>query len=264
VVTIAAVASIAGAVTPFASAHTTDGSTCNNQVQPANPNGHVEALLANLSPAAGSKVSPGDTVSVLYTDEQPMASNGNGVTSPTLTIDGMTEATTVTATSGQTPTYIQPSDGGSEGTQCQDWITFKIPSNISSGNHTVTLTGYDSDNDHETVSWTYTTSKPTPPPPGIVSSQSLTPNDEGFVANGEGATGTMTFKLYPPGQSRCTGTPAFTQKVTVTDGVAETSNSKYIATQPGRWRWVITYSGDSSHKRATSPCGSEFFVLKNS
>ena len=35
------------------------------------------------------------------------------------------------------------------------------------------------------------------PPPGITTSQSLTPNDEGFVNNGQEATGTMTFKLFP-------------------------------------------------------------------
>jgi hypothetical protein len=100
-------------------------------------------------------------------------------------------------------------------------------------------------------------------PPGITTSQSLTPNDEGFVLNGQEATGKMTFSLYPPNDRTCSGTPAFTQTVTVAEGVAETSNFTFIATQPGKWRWLVTYSGDSTHKRATSPCGTENFVLTN-
>jgi hypothetical protein len=100
-------------------------------------------------------------------------------------------------------------------------------------------------------------------PPGITTSQSLTPNDEGFVRNGEGATGKMTFSLFPPSDPTCSGTPAFTQTVAVSDGVAETSNSTFIATQPGKWRWLVTYSGDSTHKKASSPCGAENFVITN-
>jgi uncharacterized repeat protein (TIGR01451 family) len=100
-------------------------------------------------------------------------------------------------------------------------------------------------------------------PPGITTSQSLTPNDEGFVLNGQEATGKMTFSLYPPNDPTCSGTPALTQTVTVAEGVAETSNTTFIATQPGKWRWLVTYTGDSTHKKATSPCGAEFFVIHN-
>lgn len=233
------------------------GGPCAN-VKPANPQ-HTESLLANLSPSEGSTVKPGQTVQVLYTDEQPMASSTASITSPTVTVDGKAVPTTVTATSGQSPTYLD-NNGGSTGTQCQDFITFQIPSTVSGGSHTVSITAYDSDNDYDTVSFTYNVSKP---PPGVISSQSLTPNDEGVVANGEGATGTMTFKLYSPSQPKCSGTPAFQQKVTVSQGVAETSNTTFVATQPGKWRWVIIYSGDNTHPGATSPCGSEYFVLSN-
>ncbi len=101
------------------------------------------------------------------------------------------------------------------------------------------------------------------PPPGITTSQSLTPNDEGFVNNGQEATGKMTFKLFPPSDPTCSGTPAFMQTVTVTNGVGNTTNTAFIATQPGTWRWLVTYSGDATHKRATSGCGVESFTLRN-
>jgi uncharacterized repeat protein (TIGR01451 family) len=101
------------------------------------------------------------------------------------------------------------------------------------------------------------------PKPGITTSQSLTPNDEGFVVNGQEATGTMTFSLFSPSHPTCSGTPAFTQTVKVVNGVANTSNTTFIATAPGKWRWLVTYSGDATHRPAISPCGTEFFTINN-
>ena len=101
------------------------------------------------------------------------------------------------------------------------------------------------------------------PPPGITTSQSLTPNDEGFVLNGQGATGTMTFKLFPPSDPTCKGTPAFRQTVPVSDGLGETTNTAFVAHAPGEWRWVVVYSGDATHGKATSGCGVENFIINN-
>lgn len=253
-----------GTVFAFGTTHVhgiADSGSCPTQNQkPANPSGSVEALLANLSPAAGSEVQPGSTIQLLYTDEQPIASSTTSTPSPTVTIDGSPVTPSVQPTSGVTPTYVQPSDGGSQGTQCQDTISIQVPSNISSGNHTASITAYDSDNNLESFTWTFST--PTPPP-GIVTSQSLLPNDEGFVANGEGATGTMTFKLFRPDDQQCTGTPVFTQTVKVSNGTGNTSNTTFIATQQGAYRWLVTYSGDKTHPPAKSPCGFEYFRIDN-
>jgi uncharacterized repeat protein (TIGR01451 family) len=354
--------------------------TCNGNAQPPNPSGHLEALLANLAPGNGSTVKVGSTVQFLYSDETPMAPSGSGVNSPTITIDGATvpmSAITITPTSGVTPNYLNPQNGGSEGTQCQDLISFKVPS-IKGGSHTITATVYDGDGDHDTATWTYTTKPPTKPmisivkqvctvaaakcnpsnnaqwassheipsgstavwrvtvtnsgkvpltdvtvtdpvapgcageiasslatgasamtscdtpnvtkeitnvatvhakhagasasasasatvtvikhhKPSLITSQSLTPNDEGFV--GQDGTGKMTFSLYPPGNAKCTGPATFTETVKVASGIGETTNTSFIATTPGTWRWLVTYSGNMGHK--TSPCGSESFTIKN-
>jgi hypothetical protein len=224
-------------------------------------NQHLESLLANLSPAAGSRVQAGETVKVLYTDETALSS-----TAPVVTIDGKSITATITATSGQTPTYLDD-NRGSEGTTCQDWISFVVPSGLSGGKHTASVTAYDSDNDMDSYSWAFYTKrshpKPRPKKPGIVSSQSLTPNDEGFVVNGQEATGTMTFKLFAPSDASCKGTPAFSETIKVSNGVAETHNTSFVATQPGRWRWELHYSGDSTHPAANSYCGGESFILEN-
>jgi hypothetical protein len=269
-----ALGSVAFAATGSAPA----ASTCNGNANAPNPNGHAEALLANLNPSSGSQVTPGSTVSLLYTDETPIAPSENGITNPTVTVDGNAVTATVTATSGQTPNYIQPSDGGSTGTQCQDQITFQIPADTAGGNHNVSVTVYDGDNDNETVNFTYTTptSTPTPtttptttpsptpkPTPPFVTSQSLTPNDEAFI--GQDATGRVTFELFSPSESGCQGTPVFKQTVIVgSDGTAETSNTSFIASTPGVWRWIVIYSGDDTHPSAKDKCGSEKFSITNS
>jgi hypothetical protein len=99
--------------------------------------------------------------------------------------------------------------------------------------------------------------------PGITTSQSLTPNDTGFVNNGEGATGSMTFSLYPPSNPNCSGTPAYTTTVKVSNGLGQTMNTSFIATAPGTWRWLVTYSGSKGHPAAKSGCGAEQFTIKN-
>lgn len=356
--------------------------TCNGTPQPPNPSGGLESLLANLTPAEGSTVAVGSKVSFLYTDETPMAPSENGINSPTVTIDGATlplSAITITPTSGVTPTYVNPQNGGSEGTQCQDLMTFAIPKTTKGGTHTVTITVYDGDGNHDTATFTYVTKPPPKPkisiikqvctvaaakcsasnnsqwastteipygstavwrvrvtntgtttltnltvtdtvapgcagviasslakgasatttcstahvtktttntatvrgksssgtasasasatvtvkrhvkPPTIITSQSLTPNDEGFIA--EGATGHMTFSLYPPSNPRCSGPAPFSQTVKVSNGIGLTTNSSFIATTPGKWRWLVTYSGNKGSK--TSPCGAESFTISD-
>lgn len=98
----------------------------------------------------------------------------------------------------------------------------------------------------------------------FITSQSLTPNDEAFL--GQEATGTVVFKLFGPNFPSCGSThPAFQQTVTVdpSTGTAETTNTTFIATTQGTWKWLVTYSGDSTHPAATSPCGFESFEISN-
>ncbi|MDX6287127.1 MAG: hypothetical protein QOG53_2612 [Frankiales bacterium] len=97
----------------------------------------------------------------------------------------------------------------------------------------------------------------------MTSMQSLLPNDTATLVNGAGAGGTMTFKLFPPSLPGCGGTPAYTEVVQVTNGQATTSNTTFVATTAGTWRWSIKYSGDSTHPAFTARCGSESFTINN-
>jgi len=125
----------------------------------ANPAGHLESIIANLSPAPGGTVDPGGTISFLYTDDKAFAPAGNGVTNPTIAIDGSPITVGVSVgpeTSGQAVTYALPGDKGSESTACQNLVSIALPANLPSGTHTIQATAYDGDGDREVVSWTFT------------------------------------------------------------------------------------------------------------
>lgn len=100
----------------------------------------------------------------------------------------------------------------------------------------------------------------------MVTAQNLIPNDSATLSGATAsATGTITFKLYSPSDAGCSGTPAYTQTDTVGGGVTtySTSNSTFITSAVGTWRWQVTYSGDTNNVGSTSACGVEQFSLTN-
>jgi hypothetical protein len=99
-----------------------------------------------------------------------------------------------------------------------------------------------------------------PKPPKLITSQTLTPNDEAFI--GQEATGSVTFSLYRPDNADCSGSPDFSQTVTVaSSGTAQTTNTSFVATEAGEWRWLVTYTGNDG--TLTSSCGAENFTIVN-
>ncbi len=64
---------------------------------------------------------------------------------------------------------------------------------------------------------------------------------------------TVTFKLYPPGDTACTAPPVFTSSVAINaDGTA--TSAPFTPTLPGTYRWVASYSGDANNVAVTAPC----------
>jgi hypothetical protein len=61
-------------------------------------------------------------------------------------------------------------------------------------------------------------------------------------------TGTLTFRLYAPGDTGCTS-PVFTSTVPVTG--TSVNSERYTTTAAGTWRWTSAYSGDANY----SPTG---------
>jgi hypothetical protein len=104
-----------------------------------------------------------------------------------------------------------------------------------------------------------------PNTPGISTAQHVIPNDDATIS---GATtqagGTITFNLYAPDDATCSGTPAYTQQVNVSgNGTYKTTNTTFVASDNGEWRWQVIYSGDGNNAGATSACGVEHFTITN-
>jgi hypothetical protein len=104
----------------------------------------------------------------------------------------------------------------------------------------------------------------TPKQPAISTAQNLIPNDDATITGGFSPTGSVTFSLYSPANATCSGTPALTQTVSVTgNGTYSTTNTTFIASTSGTWRWLVTYTGDANNKPTTSACGVENFTIVN-
>jgi hypothetical protein len=107
-----------------------------------------------------------------------------------------------------------------------------------------------------------------PNTPGISTAQHLIPNDDATITGATSdAGGSITFDLFSPGDTTCSGTVAFTQTVTVNgNGTYKTTNTganAFVASTEGTWRWQVTYSGDVNNVSTTSACGIENFTITN-
>jgi hypothetical protein len=102
--------------------------------------------------------------------------------------------------------------------------------------------------------------------PGASTAQRVIPNDS-FTLSGATLTagGSITFNLYGPSAATCSGPPALTQTVSVNgNGTYSTTNTTFVASAEGTWRWASTYSGDTNNLTVSSTCGTERFTIANS
>ena len=86
-------------------------------------------------------------------------------------------------------------------------------------------------------------------------------NDSATVTGGSSPTGTVDFKLFPPSDATCAGTPVYTQSgVALVAGTASTSPG-YTSLVAGTYRWTAHYSGDGNNNSADSGCTAEPVVI---
>jgi hypothetical protein len=103
-------------------------------------------------------------------------------------------------------------------------------------------------------------------PSTIVTAQELFPQDAATISATAGGTptGSVTFALFAPGDTTCSGTAVYTETVTLNgSGNASTSNDSFSVktAQADTYRWVVVYGGDANHRPVTSACGTEQFTL---
>lgn len=104
-----------------------------------------------------------------------------------------------------------------------------------------------------------TTIDTTPDPSGSVNAETVLHDSATVIAVQHDActpTGTVTFKLFGPGDSNCTGDPVHTETVDLVDGKADTVVG-YSSIATGTYQWIAEYSGDDCNLAAAGECGDE-------
>jgi len=73
------------------------------------------------------------------------------------------------------------------------------------------------------------------------------------LSGGASPSGTITFRLYGPDDTRCRRKPAFSGGVTVKSN-GDFSLAQYLAPKPGIYRLGVGYSGDQRNRRSRISC----------
>jgi hypothetical protein len=79
-------------------------------------------------------------------------------------------------------------------------------------------------------------------------------SDTATLTTGGNPTGTITFKLFGPGNATCSGAPIFTSVVGVNGDGGYVSQS-FTPAAAGTYNWIASYSGDGNNPAATGACG---------
>jgi uncharacterized protein (DUF2141 family) len=89
-------------------------------------------------------------------------------------------------------------------------------------------------------------------------------NDSATLTGASSPTGNIDFKLFPPSDGLCAGTPVFSQSVALTGSSAATTGG-YVSLVAGTYRWTADYAGDANNNSASSGCQAEQVTIgKNS
>ena len=80
-------------------------------------------------------------------------------------------------------------------------------------------------------------------------------SDSATLIDGSDPTGEIRFDVYGPDDPGCTGPPANTSTVNVSDGNNTYNSSRFTPASTGTYRWVARYSGDGNNHAAATSCG---------
>jgi hypothetical protein len=112
-----------------------------------------ESLLINPSLAASATASPGQTLTIGYTDDSAI---GSGSLAPTAQLNnGQSLPVTVTPTSGQPFGYVTGYKRDFNAKN-QSLLNFSLPTNLQAGSYSVLVTVYDGDGDVDQWNWPVT------------------------------------------------------------------------------------------------------------
>ena len=213
-----------------------------------------QVTVGKASPGIKTTPSAGGTVGAVVINDTGVLSGGyNPTGSITFNLYGPAH----TDCSG-TPAYTQSVSVSGNGSYS---TTNATPANAAgTWSWTATYNG-DSNNKTATSGCTLETVTVDQASPGIKTTPSaggtvgaVVINDTGVLSGGYNPTGSITFNLYDPAHTDCSGTPAYTQSVSVSGNGSYSTTNATPANAAGTWSWTATYNGDSNNKTATSGC----------
>lgn len=77
--------------------------------------------------------------------------------------------------------------------------------------------------------------------------------DAATLTGGRTPTGRIVFHVFGPGDANCSGAPVFNTHVVIS-GNGQYLSRRFVATQPGTYRFTAAYRGDAKNRAARSPC----------
>ncbi|MEP7183981.1 MAG: hypothetical protein ABI886_17530, partial [Betaproteobacteria bacterium] len=91
-------------------------------------------------------------------------------------------------------------------------------------------------------------------------------SDTATLSNGQGLTGTITFKLYGPNDATCANPAIFTTTASVTSGNGSYTSPTFTPAAVGTYRWIASYGGDAGNAAVSGACNdaSESVVVTQS
>jgi hypothetical protein len=81
-----------------------------------------------------------------------------------------------------------------------------------------------------------------------------TVGDAATIAGGAAPGGTVTFSVYGPSNSNCTGTPAFTSSAVAVSGNGTYNSPAFTPKAAGNYFWIASYSGDANNVAVATHC----------
>ena len=82
-------------------------------------------------------------------------------------------------------------------------------------------------------------------------------NDTATLSGGFNPTGTVTFKLFAPGDDTCSTNPVYTDADATDPYDTSTSGGGYVSLVAGTYRWTADYAGDANNDPVSSGCQEE-------
>lgn len=83
-------------------------------------------------------------------------------------------------------------------------------------------------------------------------------NDTATLTGGSSPTGSVTFKLFPPSDTSCTGAPVYTNTDTASPYATTGGYTSLVA---GTYHWTADYAGDTNNNAVSSGCSAEPVVI---